>query len=65
MAAPAACGGSQGGVKSKPQLLAYATATAMQDQSRVCDLHQGSQQHQILTPLSKARDRTRNLMDAS
>ena len=37
-------------------------ATAMQDLGRVFDLHHSSQQHQILNPLSKARDRTHNLM---
>ena len=34
----------------------------MQDPSHVCDLHHSSQQHQILNPLSKARDRILNLM---
>ena len=33
------------GVESELQLLAYATATAMQDPSHVCDLHHSSQQH--------------------
>ena len=32
------------------------------DPSRVCDLHHSSQQHQILNPLSEARDQTRNLI---
>ena len=50
------------GVKSELQLPAYTTATAIQDLSLVCDLHHSSQQGQILNPLSKARDRTRNLM---
>ena len=40
-------------------------ATAMPDPSHVCDLHQSSQQCQILNPLSEARDRTCVLMDAS
>jgi len=31
----------------------------------VCNLHHSSQQHQILNPLSKARDRTCILMDTS
>jgi len=44
------------GVTSKMQLLAYTTATARPDPSRVCDLHHSSQQHQILNPLSEARD---------
>ena len=34
----------------------------MPDLSRICDLHHSPQQRQILNPLSKARDRTRNLM---
>ena len=41
------------GVESELQLLAYATATAMPDLSRVCDLHHRSQQYRILNPLSK------------
>ena len=45
------------------QLLAYTTATAMRDLSRVCDLHYSSQQHWILNLLSKARDGTCVLMD--
>ena len=47
--------------ESELQLL----ATATQNLSRVCDLHCSSRQHRILNPLSKARDRTRNLMDTS
>ena len=43
------------------QLLAYTTATAMLDPSLICDLHHSSWQRQILTPLSEARDQTRNL----
>ena len=50
------------GVQSEPQLLVYTTATATWDQSHVCDLHHSSQQCWTLNPLSKARDRTRNLM---
>uniref|UniRef100_A0A4X1VDC6 Uncharacterized protein n=1 Tax=Sus scrofa TaxID=9823 RepID=A0A4X1VDC6_PIG len=50
------------GVQSERQLLATATATAMWDPSRVCELHHSSQQRQILNPLSEARDRTLNLM---
>ena len=53
------------GVESELQLLAYTTATATSDLSRVCDLHHSSQQHQILNPLSKARDQICILMDAS
>ena len=53
------------GVKSELQLLAYATATATQDPSRLCDLHHSSRQCQILNPVSEARDRTCILMDTS
>jgi len=38
-AAPVACGGSQGRVESELQPPAYATATAMQDPRRICNLH--------------------------
>ena len=50
------------GVQSDLRLLAYTTAIATWDLSRVCDLHHSSRQRQILNPLSKARDQTRNLM---
>ena len=30
--------------------------------SRVCNLHHSSRQHRIVNPLSKGRDRIRNLM---
>ena len=51
------------GVESGLKVLVFATAT--QDLSRVFDLHQSSRQHQILNPLSSARDRTRILKDTS
>ena len=41
--------------------MAYARAIATCDLSRVCDLHHNSRQGWILNPLSKGRDRTRNL----
>ena len=50
------------GVKSDLQLLAYSTATETRDPNYVCDLHHSSWQRRILNPLSKGRDRTRNLM---
>ena len=53
------------GVKLELQLLAYATATAMQDPSCVCDIHHSSQQCWIPDPLSEARDGTHILMDTS
>ena len=63
-AAPAAYGGSQAGVESELQLPAYATATAIQDLSHVCDLHHSSRQHLILNPPSEARNQTLNLSTA-
>ena len=62
---PVAYGGSQDGVQSELQLLAYATATAMPDPNCVCDLNHSSRQRQILNPLNEVRDGTRVLMDAS
>ena len=53
------------GVKLEPQLPAYSTATATQYPSRVFDLHHSSRQHQILNPLSEARDQTCNFIDAN
>ena len=50
------------GVELELLPLAYSTATAAPDLSRICDLHHSSQQRQILNPLSEARDRTRDLM---
>ena len=41
---------------------AYATATAMPDLSRVCDLYHSPRQCWILNPLSEARDPTHNHM---
>ena len=52
-------------VELEPQLPAYATATAMQDLSCICNLHHSSQQHWILNALSEARDWTHILMDTS
>ena len=46
------------GVESELQLPACATATAVQDLSSICDLLHSSWQHQILNPLSEARDRS-------
>ena len=49
-------------VKLDLQLPAYTTAIAMQNPSCVCDLPSISPHHQILKPLSEARDGTHNLM---
>ena len=51
------------GVKLELQLPAYTTATW--DPSHVCSLHHSSQQRWTLNTLSKARDRTCVLMNAS
>ena len=53
------------GVRSELQLPAYPTATATPDPSHICDLHHGLWQRRILNLLSKARDRTRILLDTS
>ena len=53
------------GVELELEPPAYTTATAMQDLSHVHDLHHSSQQHQIFSPLSKARDQTHNPMVTS
>ena len=45
------------GVHSELQLPAYTTATAMRDLSHTRNRDHSSRQHQILNPLSKARDR--------
>ena len=50
------------GVESELQLLAYTTAIAMQDPSRICNHHHSSRQRRILNPLNKARDWTHNFM---
>ena len=50
------------GVELKLQPLATATATARPDVSHICNLHHSSQQCWILNPLTKARNRTRNLI---
>ena len=54
------------GVKSELQLLAYAPATAISDPpdlSFIFELHCNSWRHQILNPLSGARNRTCGIMD--
>ena len=50
------------GVESELQLLAYTTATAMQDPSQICNLCCSSRQLWILNPRSEAGDRTCILM---
>ena len=53
------------GVEWELQPLAYATATATRDPSRICGPHLRSWQSRIPHPLGEARDRTRLLMDPS
>ena len=64
-AAPVAYGSSQARVDLQLQLLAYTTATATSNLSRICDLCRSWQQHQILNPLSEARDLNCILMQCS
>ena len=58
-AAPAACGGSQarGLIRAVAAGLCHSSVG-----SKICDLYHSSRQCQMLNPLSKARDQTRNLM---
>ena len=51
------------GAESELQLPAYTTDTW--DPSRVCALHHSPLQHQILNPLSEARDCNCTLMDST
>ena len=53
------------GVKTELQLPAYTTATETSDLSHVYNLHHSSWQGGILSPRSKAKNRTSVLMDAS
>ena len=53
------------GVESELHLPAYSAAAATLDLSHVCNPHCNSWQHWILNLLSKARDRTHDLMDTS
>ena len=53
------------GVESELQMLAYTTVMATQYLSHICDPHHSSWPHQILNPLSEARDQTHIFMDTS
>ena len=53
------------GVKSELYLPACTTVSSTPDPSCVCNLHHSSWQHQMLNPLSRARDWTCVLMDTS
>ena len=52
-------------VESELQLPAYATATAKQDPSCICDLHHSTPQCWIPDPPGEARGWTHNFMDPS
>ena len=52
-------------VKLELLTLAYTSATATRDLSRICDLHHSSRHRRILNPLSEVRDQTHVLMDPS
>ena len=60
-----------GGFQARDQIRAVAAglrhshATATPDPCCVCNLYHSSQQHWILNPMSKARDRTYVVMDTS
>ena len=51
------------GVKSEVHL--PATAIAMLDPSRICNLHCSAWQYRVLNPLNETRDQTHILMDAN
>jgi len=53
-------GGSQarGQIGARAAVPTYATVTETWDLSQICDLHHGLWQHQVLDPLSEARDQT-------
>jgi len=53
------------GVELELQLPVYTTGAAMQDLSRVCDLHHSLLQCLLLNLLGEARDQTCALMDTS
>ena len=50
------------GIQLELWLPAYTTATATQDPSCICELHHSSQPCEILNPLSKSSDWTRNII---
>ena len=62
MATPTTWGSSQARGQIGAEAVAYTTATAMPDRSRVCELHHCSWKRRILNPLSEVRDRTHSLM---
>ena len=65
MASPASYGSSQARGHIRAAAEACATAMAIPDPSHICDLCHILRQHQILNPLSKARDQTHILMETT
>ena len=61
-AVPRVYGGSQARGLIGAVAASLYQSTATQDPSRICDLHHSSEQRQVVNPLSKGRDWTRNLM---
>ena len=61
----AAYGSCRGKSQIEATAAGLATATTARDLSRICNPTQSSQQHQILNPLSEARDWTHILMGPS
>ena len=61
-AAPSAYGGSQARSLIRAVATGLCQSHSNSGSNHVCDLHHSSRQRQILNPLSKARDQTRNLM---
>ena len=61
-AAPTAFGGSQARGLIGAVVAGLGQSHSNVGSSYICDLHHSSQQHQILNPLSEARDQTYNLM---
>ena len=64
-ATPTAYGSSQAKGRIGAVAASLHHSTTMWDPSHICDLHHSSQQCRIPDPLSKARDQTGILMDAS
>ena len=65
MATHMAYGSSQARGPIRAVAVAYSTATAPWDLSRICNLHHSLWQCQIINPLSEARNQTYILMDTS
>ena len=65
MATPVAYGSSHQGAQWELQLWAYTTAVATKDPRGILELCCSLWKHQVLNPLSKARDQTCIRMDTS